>query len=146
MNRRIHSGKGLHRRISYTLTALLLLWSQSLSQQQVSTVTVGSLDSAAFANVRLNGKISLIEFGGRNCIPCRQMQPILGDLSAKYARTMNIFNIYMDSERDLFREHRITLIPTQIIFDKSGKEIARHVGFWGKDSLVEELKGLRVLP
>ena len=146
MRQRLLSTEELQRKIIYTITVFVLLSSQSLSQPQASLVPVGSLDSVGFAKVRLNGKYSLIEFGGRNCIPCRQMQPLLAELSAKYAQTVNIFNVYMDKERELFREYRIALIPTQIIFDTSGKEIARHVGYWEKDKLMSELRRLRVLP
>jgi thioredoxin 1 len=129
-----------------TVSAIVLLSCLLQAQQETSPSPVGSLDSAGFARVRLNGKHSLIEFGGRNCIPCRQMQPVLAELNTTYGRTLNIYNVYMENGRNLFREYRIVLIPTQVIFDSSGREIGRHVGLWEKDEVVAELKRLRISP
>jgi thioredoxin 1 len=132
--------------LCYTFTAMVLLPGHLQPQQGISPSPVSNLDSAGFARVRFNGKHSLIEFGGRNCVPCRQMQPVLAELSVQYGRVLNVCNVYMENGKDLFREYRVVLIPTQVIFDTSGKEIGRHVGFWEKDEMVAELKRLRIKP
>ena len=38
------------------------------------------------------------------------------------------------------QQHRVQLIPTLISFNGSGKEIFRHIGVWGKDSIIKKLK------
>jgi len=117
----------------------------SFAAQPDTAQSIANLNSTSFMKVLTNGKYSLIEFGGRRCIPCRQMQPILTALNMNLAASVNIFNVYVDEERDLTRNYRINLIPTQIIFDNRGKELTRHVGYWEKDKLVAELRKLRIV-
>ncbi len=49
-----------------------------------------------------------------------------------------IIDVYKN--QDLAREYRVQLIPTLIFFDKTGKEVFRHVGAWDKESIVGKLK------
>ena len=141
-----HGHRGTIRRIMFsTLIIIVALSWDSMAGQESTVQPIASLSSATFKQVLTNGKYSLIEFGGRRCVPCRQMQPILGELNLSYGSSLNIFNVYVDEERDLSRNHRISLIPTQIIFDKTGKEISRHVGYWERDKLIDELRRLRIV-
>ena len=138
-----HRG-GIQRIVFSALMVIAANCKDSLAGQPDTVHTIASLNSATFVKVLTNGKCSLIEFGGRRCIPCRQMQPILAELNLAFAASMNIFNVYVDEERDLARNYRISLIPTQIVFDRTGKEISRHVGYWEKEKLTAELRRLQI--
>lgn len=127
-----------------TLILIAATYQYSLAEQPDTVQSIACLNSATFMKVLTNGKYSLIEFGGRRCVPCRQMQPVLAELSANHASSVNIFNVYVDEERDLTRKYRISLIPTQIIFDRTGKEMTRHVGYWEKEKLIAELRKLQI--
>jgi thioredoxin 1 len=49
-----------------------------------------------------------------------------------------VLDVYKN--REIAGEYRVQVIPTLIFFDKSGKEIFRHVGPWDKASIVSKLK------
>jgi len=35
--------------------------------------------------------------------------------------------------------HKIMVMPTQVVFDPSGREVARHIGYWPKDEFLAAL-------
>jgi hypothetical protein len=45
---------------------------------------------------------------------------------------------------DAGKPYRIEMIPTQIFFDAEGKELFRHVGFYGKEDILGKWKELGV--
>ncbi|KPK95183.1 MAG: hypothetical protein AMJ94_00500 [Deltaproteobacteria bacterium SM23_61] len=87
-----------------------------------------------------SGKPLLVDFGANSCMPCRQLRPILKEIEKELAEKARILIIDVYEYKDLAREYRVQLIPTLIFFDKTGKEMYRHVGAWDKDSIVEKLK------
>jgi len=114
--------------------------SHSVPPQGVPHVTRDEL-----YNLFSAGKYSFIEFGGRTCIPCQKMQPILAQLDDMIGSTVNIYNVYLEDDPSLARDFRVNLIPTQIIFDNEGNEISRRVGYWEKSSLIDELRKLGIM-
>jgi thioredoxin 1 len=86
----------------------------------------------------------LIDLGSKSCIPCRKMAPILDSLREEYRGKADIIFIDVREDREAALKHKITLIPTQIFFDKSGLEIYRHIGFFPADSITVHLKELGV--
>lgn len=87
-----------------------------------------------------SGKPLLVDFGANSCMPCRQLRPILKEIEKEYNGKASILIIDVYKYQDLAREYRVQLIPTLIFFDKTGKEMYRHVGAWDKDSIVGKLK------
>jgi thioredoxin 1 len=45
---------------------------------------------------------------------------------------------------DAGKPYSIEMIPTQIFFDASGKELFRHTGFFGKEDILAKWKELGV--
>jgi thioredoxin 1 len=84
---------------------------------------------------RSNGRPSLIDFGSTGCVPCKMMEPILETLREKYRDKVNILFINVGEEPILASRYGVQSIPIQIFFDKSGKEIFRHVGFFPQDQI-----------
>lgn len=82
-----------------------------------------------------NGKPTLSEFGWRTCIPCKDMKPILEAVAAQYKGRLNVVIVEIYDHEDLSRRHSIRAIPTQIFFDKEGKEITRHEGYLSKEQI-----------
>ena len=70
-----------------------------------------------------------VDVGLTTCKPCKMMVPVLDELSKKYKGRMEVVFVHMDNERDYARKLGVTMIPTQILFDKDGKEVSRHVGY-----------------
>ena len=91
-----------------------------------------------------NGKPTLAEFGSSTCIPCKEMKPILEELAKEYEEKLNVVIVEIYEQLDLAREYQIMAIPTQILFDSSGKEITRHMGFWAKEEISAQLKKMGI--
>jgi len=106
---------------------------------QSSTVATISLQEAL-----ASGKPTLAEFGSNSCIPCKQMKPILAELAILYKGKLNIVIIEVYEETKLTQQYGIMAIPTQIVFDKNGKELGRHIGFWAKEDIISTLKKIGV--
>jgi thioredoxin 1 len=76
------------------------------------------------------------------CIPCKEMAPILEELKTEYAGKFKVE--FMDVRIDplLTSIYNIKLIPTQIFLDASGKELFRHEGFYSKKDILSKWKEL----
>jgi thioredoxin 1 len=82
----------------------------------------------------------LADFGRGTCIPCKMMQPILEKLREEYTGRAEILILDVGEHASLSRKYRIMMIPTQIFFDSSGKEVSRHQGFMAEEDIVTQLK------
>ena len=80
----------------------------------------------------------MLDSGARSCIPCKMMEPILGELQQEYNAAAIVF-VNVGYYLDLARRYQIRGIPTQISFDENGKEVYRHVGFMDKQRIVKQL-------
>ena len=107
---------------------------------------VGFLTGAELRPFLSNGRHALVEFGGRSCIPCRQMQPVLAELKRLHGERLDIVNVYLDQEPEVAAWFGIMVIPTQIVFDEVGNILARHVGIWPRNEIEAELRRLQILP
>ncbi|HNV47083.1 MAG TPA: thioredoxin family protein [Spirochaetota bacterium] len=87
-------------------------------------------------------KVTFVEIGSVNCIPCRMMQPIMKAVEEEYKGQVKV--VFHDvwtpqGKRDAMK-YGIRVIPTQIFLDKNGVEYFRHEGFYPKEQVVRALK------
>lgn len=78
----------------------------------------------------------LVDLGADKCIPCKMMAPILAELEKDYAGQLNVVFIDVWKNREEGLRYGIRVIPTQIFFDASGKELFRHEGFYAKKDIL----------
>jgi len=100
---------------------------------------VPALDPAGLSQILTSKKWTVIEFGGPTCIPCVKMQPVLADLQQTFGTRAQIRNFYVTQHPKEAQAHKIMVMPTQVIFDPNGKEVARHIGYWPKDEFLTAL-------
>ncbi len=86
----------------------------------------------------------LLDLGSVTCIPCKMMAPILEELKTQYAGKFEVEFIDVWKDPAPGRKYNISLIPTQIFFDASGKELWRHEGFISKEDILAKWKDLGV--
>ncbi len=91
-----------------------------------------------------SGMPVLLELGSVNCIPCREMMPILGELKKEYASGLKVAFIDVWKDTEAGKRYEVSSIPTQIFFDSSGKELFRHTGFFAKEKILAKWKELGV--
>ncbi len=86
----------------------------------------------------------LLDVGSVTCIPCKMMAPILEELRKEHAGRFEVEFIDVWKEPEAGRKYNISLIPTQIFFDASGKELFRHEGFISKEDILAKWRELGV--
>ena len=86
----------------------------------------------------------LVDLGADKCIPCKMMAPVLKELKQEYAGRMEVQFIDVWKTPDAGKAYRIKLIPTQIFFDATGKELFRHEGFFSKADILAKWKELGI--
>ncbi len=89
-----------------------------------------------------NSKPVLVDFWATWCGPCQMAAPVLEELSEEYKDKAEIVKIDVDANHDSVMKYSIFSIPTTVMF-KDGKEVARQVGFSGKQAFKDTIeKGL----
>lgn len=92
-------------------------------------------------------KVTFIELGSVNCIPCKQMQPVMKAIESKYSGQVKVifYDVWTKEQRPYADKYGIKLIPTQVFLDANGKEFHRHEGFYPEADIDKILtsKGLK---
>ena len=122
---------------------------QSIGKQvaiQVSESWVKAQAAMAFDNpvdkARQSGKPSVVDFGASGCRPCDMMTPILETLREKYKNKVNVLFIHVREKPILASRYGVQSIPLQVFFDKDGKEVFRHAGFYPQEEIEKKIAGM----
>ncbi len=93
-------------------------------------------------------KITFVELGSVNCIPCKQMQPVMKAIEEKYGEQVKVvfYDVWKDDQKKYAQQYGIKLIPTQVFLDENGKEFFRHEGFYPETEIDKLLKGKGLKP
>ncbi|MGE5790410.1 MAG: thioredoxin family protein [Syntrophaceae bacterium] len=90
------------------------------------------------------GMVTLVDVGAKSCIPCKMMDPILQKMDKRYEGRAAVIFIDIRYHQEEARRFQINGIPTQIFFDKTGKEIYRHTGFMNEAAIVEQFRKMGI--
>jgi thioredoxin 1 len=92
-------------------------------------------------------KVTFVEIGSVNCIPCRMMKPIMDAVEKEFAGQVKVVfhDVWTAKGKEDAMKYGIRVIPTQVFLDKDGKEYFRHQGFFPKEELVKilSIKGVK---
>jgi len=90
-----------------------------------------------------NPKVTFVELGSVNCIPCKQMQPVMKAIEEKYGEQVKVIfhDVWTDEGKPYAGKFGIKLIPTQVFLDEKGKEFFRHEGFFPEKEIDKLLNG-----
>lgn len=94
--------------------------------------------------VPVKGMVTMVDIGAKACIPCKMMIPVIESLSAEYEGRAGIVFIDVWKNPKESEKFGIRAIPTQIFYDKDGKEVMRHEGYFDKESIIKVLTKLGV--
>jgi thioredoxin 1 len=86
----------------------------------------------------------LLELGSMRCMACLEMAKVLDALRASQGSKLQVDFIDVFEQPEAADRHRISLIPTQILFDSTGREIFRHTGYFSHDDSLAKFRGLGV--
>jgi thioredoxin 1 len=90
--------------------------------------------------VEAAGLPRLVDLGADKCIPCKMMAPILEELKTTYKGKLQVDFIDVWKNPDEAKKSGIRVIPTQIFYDASGKELFRHEGFFSREDILSKWK------
>lgn len=81
----------------------------------------------------------LVDFFAEWCGPCRQMLPIVTELSSEMADSVKIVKMNIDDAPKTPAQYEVQTIPTFILF-KNGQVVDKKVGSMAKSQLVDWIK------
>jgi thioredoxin 1 len=90
--------------------------------------------------VQTAGLPRLVDLGADKCIPCKMMAPILEELKTTYKGKLQVDFVDVWKNPAEAKKSGISIIPTQIFYDASGKELFRHEGFFSKEDILGKWK------
>ncbi len=93
-------------------------------------------DQSFEQDVLKSSKPVLVDFWAEWCGPCRQLSPIIDELSKDRADKLEVFKINIDKNPEVPTKHGIRGIPTMILFE-NGKPVATKVGALPKTALYQ---------
>jgi thioredoxin 1 len=123
-----------------TLSSLLLLSAVFL----VTNVAVVYAEPGTPPEVPVKDMVTMVDLGAKSCIPCKMMAPILEKLEKGYKGRAAIVFLDVSKDSELAKRFGVSVIPTQIFYDKQGKEVLRHAGFMSEEAIVTQLKKMGV--
>ncbi|MFA6613898.1 MAG: thioredoxin family protein [Endomicrobiia bacterium] len=87
-------------------------------------------------------KVTFVELGSVNCIPCKMMQPVMADIEKEYGTQVKVifYDVWTKEGQPYSEKYKILVIPTQVFLDKDGKEFFRHQGFFPKEDIIKVLE------
>jgi thioredoxin 1 len=98
-------------------------------------------------NENIKSKVTFVELGSVNCIPCKMMQPVMDAIEKEFGDQIHIVFHDVRKDPEAGRKFGINLIPTQVFLDSLGNECFRHEGYFPKEEIEKLLveKGLKIL-
>ena len=84
--------------------------------------------------------IVIAKFGLEICTGCIEANKILISLMPTYDKAIYFSKVDLMEDRTAEKNYRITVMPTIIFFDKTGKEFYRIEGEISKEAIVEKLE------
>ncbi len=102
--------------------------------------------SSSIPEVPAKNMVTMVDLGAKECIPCKMMAPIIESLEKEYKGRAAIIFIDVRKNTEQGKRFGLRSIPTQIFYDKAGKEFYRHEGFFDKNSIIAKLEQLGVKP
>jgi thioredoxin 1 len=87
-------------------------------------------------------KVTFIELGSVNCIPCKMMQPVMDKLEENFPNDVEVlfYDVWTEKDASKAGEYGIRVIPTQVFLDENSEEYHRHEGFYPYEEVVKVLK------
>jgi len=126
------------------ITVAGVIWMKkgaSVTQSIVPDTNIVNRQRPAESNATLP---RLVDIGAGKCIPCKMMGPILEELKSEYKGRLEVIVYDIWQNPNQARNFAVNIIPTQIFFDKSGKELFRHEGFMSKEDILAKWNELGI--
>jgi thioredoxin 1 len=142
--------------VAFTILFVLMLFvfkdklnqmaSQAVKAQAGAEITISAsafIDSAYnYSKNGLKYTYTFLEYGATGCSACKRMETVMADILAKYPDKVNVvfLNILKAENQMLMKYYGIAAIPTQVILNREGLELFRHLGLYSTDDLIKQFQ------
>jgi len=82
----------------------------------------------------------VVDIGAGTCTACKMMTPVLDRLRTGYAGRLRVEYYDIRDDPNVITEYSVMIIPTQILYDASGKELFRNEGFLSEEDIVKKFE------
>ena len=130
--------------IAFVLLVLIVIGVGLKPQFLFKPPEASGTESSGSVNVPIKGMVTMVDLGANECIPCKMMVPVIEKVEKKYQGKAAIVFIDVWKNKEPAQRFGIRAIPTQIFFDKNGREIHRHVGFMSEEEIDQVFKKMGV--
>ena len=72
--------------------------------------------------------LALVDFYSDSCVPCKKLNPVLGDLEDEAGDEIKLFKLNINFDFEVSEKYGVASSPTLILF-KKGSELDRKNGF-----------------
>jgi len=117
---------------------------EKASDANQAAIAAGSATQPAAGGASGTGLPRLVDLGAGQCIPCKMMAPILERLQKEYRDSLEVVVIDVWKDPGAAQSYRIRVIPTQIFYDASGRELFRHEGFLSREEILKKWRELGI--
>jgi thioredoxin 1 len=132
-------------RLSLTLSVLLILMGGlGFLIPGCSSEEPVAPHSQPAGDIPVKGTPTMVDLGANECIPCKMMVPVLEKVEKKYQGKAAIIIVDVYKDKEPAKRFSVRAIPTQIFFDKDGKEVHRHEGFMSEADIDRIFKQMGV--
>ena len=106
-------------------------------RRKVRKIFMGLVLVLIFAGSAFAGVPSIIMLSTRSCSACAKMSGVLREINNQYRGRIATTNIYLDNNPDIAKKYNIRFVPTLILRDSNGKEIAVEVGYKSSEEVLK---------
>lgn len=90
------------------------------------------------------GMPRLLDLGSKSCTACTMLEPVLEELRSNHVGRLQVDFIDVWEHEQVATDYGVEIIPVQIFFDASGKELYRHQGFISVEAIEARFEELGV--
>lgn len=105
----------------------------------MSQATVAITDNTFDEQLKTSGTPVLVDFWAEWCGPCKMIAPILDEIAAEKAGSLQVMKLNVDDNVKTAQRFEVMSIPTLILF-KDGEVKVRIVGAKSKTALLADIE------
>jgi thioredoxin 1 len=91
------------------------------------------------------GGPKILEFDRKFCPICKASERVILAVKDRYPGQFDLEKLYIDEADAVFRRYKVAIVPTQVLLNAAGQEVARHEGVYKQAALIQKLRELKFI-